>query len=88
MEKTKELTQKLNQLFETKVDIPRIRHGKSQTVGTLINEEAMLLGKYLRNEIQTWKPRIVYRYGSQNMQIKAYLERRRQILNVLKKLNS
>ena len=26
--KTKELTEKLNQLFETKVNIPRIRHGK------------------------------------------------------------
>ena len=58
MEKAKELTQKLNQLFETKVDIPRFRHGKSQTVETLINEEAYLLAKYLRNEISTWKPRI------------------------------
>jgi CRISPR/Cas system-associated endonuclease Cas1 len=57
-EKIKELTRKLNQLFESKVDIPRIRHGKSQTVETLINEEAYLLAKYLRNEIQTWKPRI------------------------------
>jgi hypothetical protein len=41
-EKTKELTQKLNQLFET-----------------LINEEAYLLAKYLRNEKQLWKPRMV-----------------------------
>jgi len=57
-EKTKELNQKLNQLFESKVDIPRIRHGKSQTVETLINEEAYLLAKYLRNETSTWKPRI------------------------------
>jgi hypothetical protein len=51
--------QSLNRLFETKVEIPRIRHGKSQTIETLINEEAMLLAKYLRNEIQTWKPRSV-----------------------------
>jgi len=58
MEKTKELTQKLNRLFESKVDIPRIKYGKRQTVETLINEEAYLLAKYLRNEISTWKPRI------------------------------
>ena len=56
--KTKELTEKLNQLFKTKVNIPRIRHGKNQTIETLINEEAPLLAKYLRNEKQTWKPRI------------------------------
>jgi CRISPR-associated protein Cas1 len=58
VEKTRELTQKLNQFFESKVDIPRIRYGKSQTVETLINEEAYLLAKYLRNETSTWKPRI------------------------------
>jgi len=58
MEKTKELTKKLNQLFETKVAIPRFRHGKSQTIETLINEEAYLLAKYLRNENPQWKPRI------------------------------
>jgi CRISPR-associated protein Cas1 len=57
-EKTKELTQRLNDYFERKVEIPRIKHGNKQTIETLINEEAMLLGKYLRNEIQTWKPRI------------------------------
>jgi len=57
-EKTKELTQKLNDYFERKVEIPRIKHGNKQTLETLINEEAMLLGKYLRNEIPEWKPRI------------------------------
>jgi len=57
-EKTKELTQKLNQYFERKVEISRIRHGSKQTIETLINEEAMLLGKYLRSEIPQWKPRI------------------------------
>jgi hypothetical protein len=49
---------KLNQLFEAKVDILRIKHGKSQTVGTLINEEAYLLAKYLRNERKDWTPRL------------------------------
>jgi CRISPR-associated protein Cas1 len=57
-EKTKELTQRLNDYFEKKVEIPRIKHGNKQTIETLINEEAMLLGKYLRSEIPQWKPRI------------------------------
>ena len=30
MEKTRELTQRLNQLFESKVNIPRIMHGKAK----------------------------------------------------------
>jgi hypothetical protein len=38
MKKTKELTQKLNNYFE--------RNGNKQTIETLINEEAMLLGKH------------------------------------------
>jgi len=32
--------------------------GDQQEIETLINEEALLLAKYLRNEIETWKPRI------------------------------
>jgi len=55
-EKTKELTEKLNDYFERKVDIPRIKHGNKQTLETLINEEAMLLGKYLRSEIPNGNP--------------------------------
>jgi len=34
------------------------------------------------------KPRIVYRYGSQYRQVRAFLEKRREILNVLRKLNA
>jgi len=56
-EKTKELMQSLNRLFESKVEIPRIRHGNKQSIETLINEEAYLLAKYLRNEKPSWKPR-------------------------------
>jgi len=41
---------KLNKYFESKVEIPRIRAGKRQTIETLINEEALLLAKFLRNE--------------------------------------
>jgi hypothetical protein len=33
--------------------------GKTQEIETLINEEALLFAIYLRNEKQTWKPRIV-----------------------------
>jgi CRISPR-associated protein Cas1 len=55
---TTELTQKLYCYFESKVDVPRIRHGKRQTIETLINEEALLFAKYLRNEIKAWNPRI------------------------------
>jgi CRISPR/Cas system-associated endonuclease Cas1 len=55
---SKTLMRGLNKLFESEFDIPRIRHGKKQTLETLINEEALLLAKYLRNEIIAWNPRI------------------------------
>jgi len=35
--------------FETTVDVPRIKVGKKQTIETWINEETLLLAKYLRN---------------------------------------
>ena len=56
---TREFMVKLNDYFEMKVEIPRIRVGKRQTIETLINEEAMLFAKYLRNEKETWVPRII-----------------------------
>jgi len=43
---------------ESNVEIPRIRHGKKQTLGTLINEEALVLAKFLRNERKEWNPRL------------------------------
>jgi CRISPR-associated protein Cas1 len=52
------LAEGLNGLFNRYVEIPRIRHGKRQTLETLINEEALLLAKYLRYERKEWKPRI------------------------------
>lgn len=54
---TDSLAEGLNQLFERKVDVPRIKHGKTQTFDTLISEEALLLAKYLRNEKKEWIPR-------------------------------
>mgnify|MGYP000097144261 CR=1 FL=1 len=55
-DKTKEFIVRIYGLWERKVAIPRIRHGKKQTVETLINEEVLLIAKYLRNEKQTWSP--------------------------------
>jgi hypothetical protein len=48
----------LNQYFEMMVEMLRIRVGKRQTIETLINEEALLFAKYLRDESETWIPRM------------------------------
>ena len=55
------MMKELNEFFQSKVEIPAMRHGKSQAIETLINEEAMLLAKHLRNEIAQWSPRIAAR---------------------------
>jgi len=39
------------------VQVPRIRIGRRQTVETLIDEEALLLAKFLRKEQKAWLPR-------------------------------
>lgn len=59
---TRCMMKELNEYFESKVNVPFIRHGRNQTVETLINEEALLLAKYLRDELKTWIPRITGRY--------------------------
>jgi len=43
----------LYKLFASKVEAPRIKAGKRQTVETLIKEETLLLAKYLREEQKT-----------------------------------
>jgi hypothetical protein len=50
---------KLNGYFESKIEIPRIKHGSKQTIETLINEEALLFAKYLRHERSSWRPRLI-----------------------------
>lgn len=55
---TKDLMKKLNSLFESKVEIPRIKHGKKQEIESLISEEAQQLAKYLREEKKEWAPRV------------------------------
>ena len=48
----------LSQYFENMVEIPRIMVGKRQTIETLMNEEALLFPRYLRDESEKWLPRI------------------------------
>jgi len=48
----------LTSLFENEVEVPRIRVGLKKEIETLINEEALLFAKYLRNEKKDWTPRI------------------------------
>jgi len=40
------------------VEVPRIRHGKRQTLNTLTGEEAYPLAKFLRSEKNSWVPRL------------------------------
>jgi len=55
---TRRMMKELDGYFESKIDIPLLRHGKRQRIETLINEEALLLAKFLRNERKTWIPRL------------------------------
>ena len=55
---TTRMMRELENLFESKIEIPLIRYGKKQKIETLINEEALLLAKYLRDERKEWTPRI------------------------------
>jgi CRISPR/Cas system-associated endonuclease Cas1 len=56
--KTKAFMDQLNGFFESYIEIPKIKVGERQTIETLINEEALLFAKYLRDEIPTWVLRI------------------------------
>jgi hypothetical protein len=58
--KTDDLTNSLHRYFTRTVKVPRIMHGKQQELETLINEESLLLAKYLRNERESWIPRVAY----------------------------
>jgi len=55
---TRRMMKELDRHFESKVEFPLIRHGNRQRIETLIREEALLLAKYLRNEITNWTPRL------------------------------
>ena len=49
---------KMEVYFKSEVEIPRIKVGKRQSIETLINKEALLLAKYLRDERDNWEPRM------------------------------
>jgi hypothetical protein len=51
---------RLNAIFESKVEIPRIKVEKKQTVETLIKEEALLFARFLRNERKIWRARVAH----------------------------
>ena len=55
----------LDDFFDSMVDIPRLKHGNKQSISSLINEEAQVLGKYLRKEEKIWIPRIPIIYSAQ-----------------------
>jgi hypothetical protein len=57
---TCKLLMKLEAFLDAKVEIPRIKNGRSQKVETLISEETLLFAKYLRNERKKWQPRITF----------------------------
>ena len=44
------MIKEIERYFESKVEIPLIRHGNRQRLETLINEEVLMLAKFLRNE--------------------------------------
>ena len=55
---TRDLMKQLNKFFESHVVVPRMNVCKKQTIETLINEEALLLAKHLRTELNAWNPRL------------------------------
>jgi len=56
---TRDFVKVLNQYFQSKIRMPRVRMGEQQEIETLISEEALLFAMYLRNERDSWNPRIV-----------------------------
>jgi CRISPR-associated protein Cas1 len=56
---THDFVKALNQYFQSKVNVPRIRVGARQEIETLINEEASLFAMFPRDERPAWKPRVV-----------------------------
>jgi CRISPR-associated protein Cas1 len=55
---TRRFMKSLDAYFLIEVNVPRYRMGNRQELETLINEEACLFAKYLRNERENWIPRI------------------------------
>ena len=47
---TGKMLKELNSFFDSMVEIPRMKVGRKQSIETLINEEALLLAKFLREK--------------------------------------
>ncbi|MFC1803590.1 hypothetical protein ACFL0D_06455 [Thermoproteota archaeon] len=58
-EQIRQMMKELEKYLNSMIKVPLIRHGKRQRIETLINEEALLLAKFLRNEMNNWIPRVV-----------------------------
>ena len=54
----KAFTQRLNGVFQSFVEIPRVKVGRKQQIESLITEEALILAKFLRNERKEWISRV------------------------------
>ena len=57
-EETGGILRELNRFFDNRVAVKWLRNGEYQTLETLINEEAQLFAKYLRDETKNWVPRV------------------------------
>ena len=57
--KTRNMMKELDAFFQSRVEIPAMRHGNSQAVETLISKEAQILAKFIRADKKGWIPRIV-----------------------------
>jgi CRISPR-associated protein Cas1 len=55
---TRKMMNELENYFESTIEIPRMKVGKKEKIETLINEEALLLAKFLRTERENWIPRL------------------------------
>ena len=56
--KTREMLKRLDQYFESMVEVPRIGIGNRQTIDAFIDKEALLLVKFLRDERKIWIHRV------------------------------
>ena len=57
-ELTREYMQELNSFLDKKVDFPRMKNGRTQSVNTLIDEECLRLARFIRGDDSDWTPQI------------------------------
>jgi hypothetical protein len=57
--RNKEFLERLEEYFQMKITIPRIRIRKKQELETQISEEALLFARFIRCEKGSWIPRVI-----------------------------